>query len=235
MKESKRMRGNGTYGLFVGALAALGALGPARADLITIDLSAAPEQVLAGTTFSFPVILTQEGEAGSPGEGSGVPVAQFAGYSLDVDVFADSAATGRIIGLADSLYGDDAAQSHFDLPQCFIAADPAGRALHPAFSVINGGGDGGVFVRALERMARPVGPADAGHDVLAELVFSVSPDAEGLFTFRCGPGTALLDATGTLVSFESPSATMEIVVPEHGTILLVASTALLIRRRMVHA
>jgi hypothetical protein len=197
--------------------------------MMMIDLSAAPDQVVVGSTFSFPVYLVQEEQ--EEDLGLEAPGAILVGYSLDVNVLKDPDATGQIIGLAGSTYGDDGAQSNFFLSENFIAADPAGRELHPTLSVINDGHDGGVFIRAIERISRPVGPAAAGHDVLGELVFQVSPDALGFFTLFSGPGTGLIDTMGAMVAYDVEPVTIEVVVPEPGTVFLLAGTVLLVGRR----
>jgi hypothetical protein len=186
---------------------------------ILIDLSDAPTQVIAGTPFSFLVRLADTSST------------KFVGYSLDVDVDPLSSATGEMLGLAGDNAGLDPNQSNFHLIDNVFEADSAG-SLSSIFSVINDGLDGGVFVRGFESSFTAAGPPAAGHDVLAQVVFTTSPDASGVFEIKLGSGTELVNDLLESSPFSWSPAQIEVLpLPEPTMAVLASIAALAVLRR----
>ena len=169
--------------------------------------------VLAGESFSLLVQLSD----------NNIPLV---GYSLNVDVAGTLKSSGSVVG--------DAGLSNFFLERNLIAR--GGGILNPTFSLIIDPGDGGLFVNAIEQRRRVVNVATPGvNDVLAQLVFNVSPDATGFFVIEFGPFTTLatevVDGPIKDVPFASSAVTVRVIPePVTSSVLLMGTGWLLWRR-----
>ena len=137
------------------------------------------------------------------------------GYSLNVDILPDAGASGTVVS--------DPLLSNFFLTENLITQ--GGGELHD-LSTIFDPGDGGLFVNALTADLLPVDLAGDGHDAFAELIFDVSLDAEGFFTFDLGFGSVLADENFDSIEFSFEPLTIE-VVPEPASGAMVAVLGLL--------
>ncbi len=157
-----------------GAAAAPEGAGPT--ELIVLD---GPElQLCVGETESMLFLLRQN-------------TTPLFGYSLDIDIVPAAGATGSVtvnVGLTN----------FFEVRNLITAG---GAVLDPLFSVILDTGDGGVFVSANTADGSTVLAVDDVNDVLVEVFFEASPDADGDFMIELGPGSALSDGSGFAVPF----------------------------------
>jgi len=147
------------------------------------------------------------------------------GYSLDLNLQSPPAP-----GTQGTATVDAGATNFFQVQNLFTAA---GATLDPIFSIIESDGAGGVFVNAIATDLSTATPVPGVNDVLAQVVFTISPDAVGEFVFGLGPLTALSDAEGFPVPFTGESFTLRVVpspgVPFVG--MMFAGIALVGRRR----
>ena len=123
----------------------------------------------------------------------------------------------------------DVAQSNFFPDKNLIVA--GGADLHPFFSVIRPSGPSGVFLNANTADLSTVVAVDGLNDVLAEIVFTATPDALGDFVFHLGPATALSDADGFAVPFDGESITIRVIPSTGGGVTLLGAALVAVRRR----
>ena len=159
----------------------------------------APDEVVAGETFSMLVWLSE-------------PTLGLAGYSLNVDVAAEPGASGEVTANFD--------ETNFFPDHNLILA--GGSQFNDALTFIADPGDGGVFIQAFTIDFEPIDAVLGINDILAQVVFDVSPDASGLFTFSFGNGTQLSHVPGIEVTFDTIDHTVT-VVPEPTTVILLAA------------
>jgi hypothetical protein len=143
------------------------------------------------------------------------------GYSLDLNVSTDSRSVGSVSINAD-------ASSFFDQRNLFTAG---GLSRDPLTSLILSDGFGGVFVSSNASTWSSVTAETGVNDALAELVFEVSADAFGDFTFALGGGSVLSDRFGNSVGFSSESLTVRIVPAPGPTLALLLGVAVARSRR----
>jgi len=122
-----------------------------------------------------------------------------------------------------------ASQSTFLDDRNLITA--GGAVRDSVFSSILGQPDGGVFVTAITEDLSTVISTPGVNDALARIAIAISPDAFGDFHVSVGEGTALSDAEGFPVPFDSESVTITVIPEPHSLILMMAAAALCISRR----
>ena len=186
-----------------GLLCACAVLWVASPDLcaegVVFELIDPPGVISPGDQIAFVVRLEDNG---TPNE--------LTGYSLNVDILPDAGASGTVIS-------NPLLSNFFDIENLITQG---GGVLHD-LSIIFDPGDGGLFVNALTEDLLPVDLAGPGHDALAELIFDVSLDAEGLFTIDLGFGSVLADVNFEPIDFDVQPLTFE-VVPEPASVALLA-------------
>lgn len=123
------------------------------------------------------------------------------GYSLDVDISPVGGAAGSVTA--------DVALTNFYIVKNLIEANPSAD-LDPLFSLILDPGDGGVFVNAITADVTTPVTAAPGMDVLAEVFFDASANADGDFTIQLGPATALSDANADAVAYDFATRTIKV-------------------------
>jgi len=145
------------------------------------------------------------------------------GYSLDLNL-------APVLPMNTGVVTVDVGATNFFPARNLIAA--GGATLDPVFSVILSDGMGGVFISANTDDGSTVLPVAGVNDVLTELVFTISADALGEFTFVLGPGSALSDAQGFPVPFDGGSVTITVVpAPSVAVASLLSVGVLALRRR----
>lgn len=122
----------------------------------------------------------------------------------------------------------DVDASNFFEPRNVIVA--GGKDLHPTFTLITGQADGGAFFSTNTADFSTVLVQPGVNDVLAEVVFTVGSDALGTFVFDLGPASALSDALGFPIAFQSLGMTM-VVIPSPASIALLLAGGVYVRRR----
>lgn len=184
----------------------LGQAARAETVLFVLNSPAPPEPILSGGQVSLYVWI-------------GDNQTELTGYSLNVDVTAGAGSTGM-------LTGNPGISDFFDDQNLIVQG---GGTLH-ADSEIFDPGDGGLFVNALTADLMPVDLAGPGHDMLAELIFDVSEDALGTFTFNFGFGSILTDDEFGSVPTEWEPLTID-VIPEPAGFLMLAGILVGIGRK----
>ena len=127
------------------------------------------------------------------------------GYSLDLDV----APVGVVVGSAVANVG---LTNFFDARNLITAG---GAIRDPFFSSIIDPADGGVFLSTITQDLSTVLAVDGVNDVLAQIFFDISLNAQVGDTFEIsfGAATALSDASAFPVAFTLVSGTI-VVIPE---------------------
>lgn len=147
------------------------------------------------------------------------------GYSLDLRISPAAGADGTIVA--------DLARTHFFDSENLISAGGATR--DPLFSVILPTARG-VFISSNTSDGSAVSAEPGVNDVLAELFFTISADAEGEFLIDLGPASVLSGPGGNPVAFEfTPLKFMVVgnVIPAPGAPVMTFAvwTALTVARR----
>lgn len=144
------------------------------------------------------------------------------GYSLDINIVP-------LAGSVGTVDVDLLSTNFFDARNLITAG---GRVRDPTFSDIIDTGDGGVFITTNTDDNSTVLPIVGVNDVLAEVVFSVSPDALGDFSIELGEGSALSDGNAFPIDFTfTPGIISVIPEPSSLSMLLFLGVYLLGRRR----
>lgn len=127
------------------------------------------------------------------------------GYSLDLNIVPD---VGEVRQGSVAVSTD---LTNFFDSQNLISA--GGGTRDSFFSVILPDATGGVFLSTNASDSQSAFVAELGvNDVLAEMIFDISADAQGTFVFELGNATALSDADGIAVGFSAVSLSI-VVVP----------------------
>lgn len=113
------------------------------------------------------------------------------GYSLDVQVIPKLGAIG-------SVAADVTATNFFDDRNLITAA---GETRDPFFSLIQDGGNGGIFINTITEDNSTVVAVDNVNDVLAEVFIQVSSDACGDFELVLGAASALSDGNAIAIPY----------------------------------
>ena len=194
-------------------LAACGWTPTASAETITLAL--VPENVAPNETFSVLVKLEEN-------------TTRLYGYTLDVNV------TGDAVG---QLAPADPA-TNFYLGENLIDDAPAPYTGNLVGTISSGGGAGDLDIFAMNDSDSyaNVTLAGPGHDVLAELVFTVLEGAEGTITIDLGASQLITNVSGdppqfVEVAFDYDPVTIDIVPEPSGLGLLLGAGMLLRRRR----
>ena len=141
------------------------------------------------------------------------------GYSLDFEIIPSPSASG-------TLSIDTTATNFFDLRNLITAG---GLMRDPVFSTI-AGRPTGAFVSTNVLGDGLVTATQGVNDVLAELVFRASPDAEGTFEVRLTDGSALSDGMGFGVPFDALTLSINVVPQPVAPMLLIAGIVFFRRR-----
>lgn len=128
------------------------------------------------------------------------------GYSMAVVAIPLAGATG-------SVSGDPAQSSFFPSRNLFLAA-PSHPPLDPVFSVILPLASNGVFVNANTADGSSVTGSAGVNDILAEVAFTPSATAQGVFEIRLGQASALANGAGQAVPFGQCIARLSVGVPQ---------------------
>ncbi|MCA9276993.1 MAG: hypothetical protein KDA29_13300 [Phycisphaerales bacterium] len=132
------------------------------------------------------------------------------GYSLDLNIVPDAG------GVRQGSVAVNTERTNFFDSQNLISA--GGGTRDSFFSVILPDATGGAFLSTNASDTNSAFVAELGvNDVLAEMYFDISADAEGTFVFELGNATALSDADGIAVGFSAVSLSI-VVVPAPSTL-----------------
>ncbi len=115
------------------------------------------------------------------------------GYSVAMRAVPSASATGSV--------AVNVAQTNFFPSRHLILADPGGAPLDPIFSVIQPWSGTGVFINANTADGSTVSAAPNINDMFAEVFFTASADASGVFQLQLGAATAMSDGNGVSVPF----------------------------------
>ena len=174
-----------------------------------------PSSVQAGQSFTTQIVLSE----------STTPLV---GYTLAMDIQAALGAQGTVTADLDL--------TNFYEPQNLIVA--GGGELYSFFTAIYSYGEHGAFLTTNSDDLSSYLAVKGVNDVLAEIVWDVSPDASGTFEISLGEGTALSDEFAFPVDFFSVLFEIEIEtipIPLPAPVWLGAvglAGVVLLRRRM---
>lgn len=125
------------------------------------------------------------------------------GYTLDVTATASAGAVGTLVP-------DVSTTSFFDARNVITAG---GATRDPFFSAIERDGLGGISITTMTNDLSTVLAVDGVNDVFAEIVFDVSPDAEGEFLLTLGATGAISDENGASIPFTFIPGTVRVFDP----------------------
>jgi len=171
----------------------------AHAEIVSPDRAVI--DAFPGTTSSFLLLLSDDRTP-------------LFGYSMDI------AFAGRD-EFSGSVSGNVGLTNFYDGENVITAG---GVARHPLFSEILASRDGGVFISTNTIDLSTILARAGTNDVLAQVFFDVSADAQGDFEMTLGPASALSGA-GVNIPFSFETAVIH-VVPEPGSLVLMALVAL---------
>ncbi|MFG0244849.1 MAG: hypothetical protein ACF8MF_02200 [Phycisphaerales bacterium JB052] len=144
------------------------------------------------------------------------------GYSLQLEPIANQGSIGSVTV--------DVNATNFFEPRNLIMA--GGGEINSALSIIQPSGVHGIFMSAnITDANNPIVPHTGINDVLAEVVWDISQDALGTFTFELGQATVLSDPDGFAVPFEGRSLVITVVPAVPTTALSLGTLAVLSHRR----
>lgn len=125
------------------------------------------------------------------------------GYTLDVTATASAETIGTLVP-------NVSATNFFDTRNVITAG---GATRDPIFSVIESDGSSVISITTLTDDLSTVLAVDGVNDVFAEVVFDVSPDAEGEFLLTLGAASAISDGNGVAIPFTFIPGTVRVFDP----------------------
>ncbi len=174
------------------------------------DQSAMPGKVVPGGSVSVVVGLTNN-------------TRNLVGYQLEAKLISD--------GLVGGSIQFDLNASNFDAGENVIAK--GGGTLNPFIKYLTNSNRNIFFSAFNSDAGTPVALAKPGHDTLAEIVFNVSPDAEGTFGIQLGSLTELYDRQLDAIPITTPTPSILEwqIVPEPTCLSVLLLGSLLVCRK----
>ncbi|MBS0198026.1 MAG: hypothetical protein JSR77_14815 [Planctomycetes bacterium] len=145
------------------------------------------------------------------------------GYSLDLDIVPDPAATGAVTV--------DVSLSNFFDTRNVISA--SGHSRSGLFSVIRPTSDG-IFFSTNASMLVGITSVPGVNDVLAQAYVRVSPDALGDFSIRVGGASALATPQGRAIPYQASDVIIHVLPAPGSSLMLLGAGLVAARRRRGH-